>query len=121
MSARPSAPGCRRISSRSIARRISSPPIFVVNRISTQLYEQIQTYAAFDETAMRGLGSVQAKEFNLVLHDLARDKILDIVDADAIAADLGMAHHLPDGVHASGTLYGEIRAELMRLAGFSRS
>ncbi len=100
---------------------------FIVNRISTQLYEQIQSYGTFDDAAMRGLGSVQAKQFNLMLHDLAGEGGVEIVDADAIAADLGMSRHLPDGVHGSGELYGEIRAELMRLVsarglpGFSRS
>lgn len=89
---------------------------FVVNRLSSQLYEQIQNYHGLDEAAMAGLSSVRAKELNLMLHDLARAvPDLAIVDADAIAADLGMAQHLPDGIHGSGAFYSEVRNELLRL------
>ena len=50
------------------------------------------------------LGSVRARELNLMLHDLARERNVAIVDVDAIAADLGSQRHAPDGVHGSGPL-----------------
>ena len=61
---------------------------------------------------------------NLMLHDAARDHGLAIVDNDAIAASMG-AMHLPDGVHGSGAMHAELRAEILRilrvrgLAGFA--
>jgi hypothetical protein len=100
-------------------------PFFLVNRISSHVNETIQSYDALDDATMAGLGSLRANELNLMLHDLAREPNVEIIDADAIAADLGIAGHLPDGMHPSGDLQREIRAELLRsvrargLAGFA--
>jgi Cys-tRNA(Pro) deacylase len=58
---------------------------------------------------------VRAREMNLMLHDLARERNVAILDADAIAADLGTQRHAPDGIHGSGLLETEIRGELIRL------
>lgn len=100
--------------------------LFVLNSVSSLGYEQIQSYAALDDVSFAGLGSLRAKTLNLMLHDLAREHPgLRIVDVDAIVADLGMAAHLPDGVHPSGALQAEIRGEFVRvvagagLAGFA--
>ena len=90
--------------------------LFVLNSVSSQAYEQIQSYAALDDASFAGLGSLRAKTLNLMLHDLAPEHPgLRIVDVDAIVADLGMAEHLPDGVHPSGALQAEIRAEFVRV------
>lgn len=111
---------------RALADAVDGRPLFVVNAMSTFAYEAIRDYRGLDAATMRGLGSVRAKDLNLMLHDLTRTHNVAIVDADAIAADLGMAAHLPDGVHGSGAFYGEIRAELVRqldvwgVPGFSR-
>lgn len=84
-----------------------------VNQICSQANEAIQDYEAFDEAMMAQLGGVRAAELNLMLHDLARAPNVQIVDADAIAADLGIARHLPDAAHATGELQRELQAELL--------
>lgn len=89
---------------------------FIVNRVSSQQNEDIQSYADFDDATIARLSSVRAKELNLMLHDLAHGQSqLSIVDADAIAADMGMRDHLPDGIHGSGAFYAEVQGELMHL------
>jgi len=100
---------------RTLIAALGDRPMFVVNALSSPAHERITSYRDLDDRTMRGLASVHAKTLNLMLHDLRQDFGVEIVDADAIAADMGMAAHLPDGVHGSGALYGEIREELVRL------
>ena len=87
----------------------------MVNAMSTSGHERIDDYAAFDAPLGDTLGSVRSKDRNLMLHDLARECEIDVVDVDALAADLGAARHLPDGVHTSGTLETAVRAEILRI------
>ena len=87
----------------------------VLNAISTAGNENIHSYAGFDRPIGKTLGSVRAREMNLMLHDLARERNVAILDADAIAADLGTQRHAPDGIHGSGLLETELRGELLRL------
>lgn len=90
--------------------------MFVFNSVSSQAYEQLQSYRLLDAGSFAALGSVRAKTLNLMLHDLAgAGAALRIVDVDGIVAELGMHTHLPDGVHPSGLLQDAIRAELIRL------
>jgi hypothetical protein len=92
------------------------PALIVFNSISTQAYEDIADYRALDAGTFAALGTVRAKSLNLMLHDLARESgRFHIVDADGIAAELGMRAHLPDGVHPSGPMQAELRAELLRV------
>jgi len=100
---------------RTLIAALGDRPLFVINATSSPAYERITSYRDLDDRTMRGLASVRAKTLNLMLHDLRQDFGVEIVDADAIAADMGMAAHLPDGAHGSGALYGEIRGELVRL------
>jgi hypothetical protein len=86
-----------------------------MNSLSTSGHEDIFTYAPFDKPMGEMLSSIRTKEMNLMLHDLAREQELAIVDVDAIAADIGAAAHLPDGVHQSGLMQAEIRAEILRI------
>ena len=79
----------------------------VLNAISTASNENIHSYAGFDRPIGKTLGSVRAREMNLMLHDLARERNVAILDADAIAADLGTQRHAPDGIHGSGLLETE--------------
>jgi hypothetical protein len=87
----------------------------VINRMSTMGYEDISIYAPFDAPMSDTLQSIAAKELNLMLHDLAEEHDLAIVDVDAIAADLGGAEHLPDGIHQSGPLQAVLRAEILHV------
>lgn len=93
--------------------------LFVVNRLSTQNFEEIQSYAGLDDETMARLGTVRAKELNLMLDDVAREIGIGIVDADVIAAGLGTREHLPDGTHGSGLFYREVRKELFRQLGIA--
>ncbi len=85
----------------------------VVNRMSTSGQEDVTSYAAFDAPLGDTLSLVSAKEENLMLHDLAQAHDIGIIDVDAIAAELGGAAHLPDGVHQSGLMQAAVRAELL--------
>lgn len=108
-----------------LARLAGRATLFVVNAVATHNFEAVPDYAVLDEATLAALGPMRARALNLMLHDLATTHGLAIIDADAIAAGLGVALHLRDGVHASGTLNAAMRAELLRamaergLAGFA--
>ncbi len=103
-----------------------SRQLFMVNCVSTSRMDNVRSYQQLDVATLRMLSSVRAKELNLMLHDLERSSGIAIIDADAMAADMGMLVNFPDGVHASGALVGEMRAELARqlaaygIPGFSK-
>lgn len=86
----------------------------IVNRMSTSGQEDITSYAAFDAPMSATLETVLAKELNLMLHDLALEHDIDIIDVDAIAGEVGAALHLPDGMHQSGFVQDVIRADILR-------
>ena len=87
----------------------------IMNVLSTSNDEDIQSYAAFDGPPRDTVKSVRAKELNLMLHDLARERDVSIIDVDAIAADLGSQAHVPDGIHQSGLMQAEMRGEILRV------
>jgi hypothetical protein len=93
----------------------SDMKFLIMNMMSTSGYEDVYNYAPFDEPMGDSLASVHGKEMNLMLHDLAHERDISIVDVDAIAAELGAAAHLPDGIHASGQLQTELRSEILRI------
>jgi hypothetical protein len=88
--------------------------ILVCNAMSTSGADDLQSYAGFDEPLGETLASVRDKELNLMLTDLAREKGISVIDADAIAAELGGQRSVPDGVHQNGEMQGEVRAEILR-------
>jgi len=87
----------------------------ILNRMSSSGREDLAYYAPFDAPLAKTLAHIAAKEINLVLHDLAAAGLIDIIDTDAIAAEIGAAQHLPDGVHQSGEMASRIRAEIIAL------
>lgn len=92
--------------------------VLVLNQVETpSAREEVHSYAAFERPLGRTLDSIRAKELNLALHDLARERqaAVAIVDADLIAAGLGIHAHLPDGMHGSGPLHDELRGEILRI------
>ena len=95
--------------------RAPATQILVCNIMSTSGEEDIQTYAPFDAPIGRTLPSAHAKSMNLMLHDLARERDIAIIDADAIAAELGGQRSLPDGIHQNGEMQAELRAEILRI------
>lgn len=84
--------------------RSSKTRVIALNRMSTSGHEDISSYMGFDAPLSATLSNVAAKEMNLMLDDIAASRNLDVIDVDAIGADLGGAQHLPDGIHQSGTL-----------------
>jgi hypothetical protein len=93
----------------------SGMKVLILNVMSTSGNEEIQSYAPFDRPMGDVLSSIRNKELNLMLHDLARQRDVSIIDVDAMAAALGEAAHLPDGVHNSGPMQAEVRREILRI------
>lgn len=85
----------------------------ILNRMSTSGREDVSSYAAFDAPMAQTLTSIAAKELNLLLEDLAASHGVFVVDADAIAAEIGGARHVPDGVHYSGLMQARVREEIL--------
>lgn len=84
----------------------------IINRMSTSGQEDITNYQAFDAPMTATLETIASKELNLMLYELAQERGISIIDIDSIAAQLGGAAHLPDGVHQSGAMQAVIRDEL---------
>ncbi len=98
--------------------RARRPTKFVIlNAFSSSIGDAIFNYAAFDRPMSDDVASVRAKELNLMLYDLARDRDVAIVDADTLVAMLGAAQHLPDGVHQSGFAQALLREQIARIIG----
>ena len=84
----------------------------IINRMSTSGQEDITSYQAFDAPMAATLETIAAKELNLMLYELVEERGISVIDIDSIAANLGGAVHLPDGVHQSGLMQAVIRDEL---------
>ena len=89
--------------------------VLILNRMSSSGDDDVQSYAAFDAPLGDTLASVHGKDINLMLHDLAREREVAIVDVDAIAADMGAQRNLPDGIHGSGAFQAEVRGEVLHI------
>jgi hypothetical protein len=87
----------------------------ILNRMSSSGREDLAFYAPFDTPLAQTLAHIAAKEINLMLHELTATYPIDIIDIDSIAAEIGGAQHLPDGVHQSGEMQSRIRAKIIRL------
>jgi hypothetical protein len=96
-------------------RERAATEILIMNGMSTSGREDVFNYSPFDRPMGDVLKTHNIKEMNLMLQDLSRECNVLIVDADAIAADLGAGTHLPDGLHASAPLQAEIRQEIIHL------
>ncbi len=92
--------------------RTTGGRVIVLNRMSTSGHEDISNYMAFDAPMSDTLTYISAKETNLMLEDIAAEREIYIIDVDAIAADVGGAEHLPDGIHQSGEMQTLLRQEL---------
>jgi hypothetical protein len=95
--------------------RTTGGRVIILNRMSTSGYEDVSSYLPFDAPMSDTLSLVAAKEWNLMLQDIADERDLDIVDVDAIAADIGGAEHLPDGIHQSGLMQRLLRREVLSI------
>jgi hypothetical protein len=93
----------------------AAPNLLISNLMSSSGRENILHYAQFDQNMSSSLANVRNKEMNLMLHDLAAEADVAILDIDAIAAEIGAARHLPDGVHQSGEMHAEMRREILRI------
>jgi hypothetical protein len=97
--------------------RASAPAtqILICNIMSTLGEDDVQSYDAFNAPIGETLKSVRFKDLNLMLCDLARERDIAIIDADAIAAELGGRRNLIDGVHGNGAMQAEMRAEILHI------
>jgi hypothetical protein len=93
--------------------RTTGGRMIILNRMSTSGYEDVSSYLAFDAPLSDTLSLVAAKEWNLMLQDIADERDVYIVDVDAIAADIGGSEHLPDGIHQSGLMQTLLRREVL--------
>ncbi len=101
--------------------RTTGGRVIILNRMSTSGYEDISSYMAFDAPMSNTLSYIAAKEWNLMLEDIAAERDLHIIDVDAIAADIGGGEHLPDGIHQSGPMQMLLRQEILRVLSDLRS
>lgn len=102
---------------RELRRRNPGLGIMVLNAVSTRGSEDILTYAPYDEPMGLQLPTVRAREMNAMLHDIQREADIAIVDSDAIAAHLGCAIAIPDGVHQNGEMQLLLRQEIRSILG----
>jgi hypothetical protein len=86
--------------------------VLILNRMSSSGFEDILSYSPFDAPLYETLENVAAKEMNLMLHDLAEECDVSIVDVDSVAGYLGGAEHLPDGIHHSAAMQSVLRAAI---------
>jgi hypothetical protein len=87
----------------------------IINQVSSSTTDDIVSYAPYDAPLAHQLGTVRGKEINLMLHDLARDRDLDIIDTDARAAELGARMSLRNGVHYNGRMQAALRADILQV------
>jgi hypothetical protein len=94
--------------------RTTGGHLMVLNRMSTSGYEDISSYMGFDAPLSDTLSNIAAKEWNLMLTDIAETRDVSIIDVDAIAAQLGGAQNLPDGIHQSGIMQMALRENILQ-------
>jgi hypothetical protein len=89
--------------------------LLVLNMVSSTERDDVYSYAPFDRPLRDALPGLRAREMNLMLYQLARERDISVVDIDALAVELGIGKHAPDGVHQSGRLQRAVRAELVTI------
>jgi hypothetical protein len=96
-----------------VVRQQTGARVMILNRMSTSGYEDIVSYAPFSAPMSETLENIASKEMNLMLHDLASECDVSIIDVDALAAELGGAQHLPDGIHHSAAMQSVLRSAIL--------
>jgi hypothetical protein len=89
--------------------------VLILNMMSTTGVEDAISYASSEKPLAEELGAVRARELNLRLCDLARERDISIVDVDALIAEFGSRRHVRDGIHTSGPLQAAIRARIVEI------
>lgn len=101
--------------------------IIVLNGMSTMSDENIVSYAHHDVPLGQTLRGYRTRELNAMLDDIAAEAGIAVVDVDAIGAEMGGLKSVPDGMHQSGPMQEEIRAEILaalqvrRVPGFANA
>jgi hypothetical protein len=93
----------------------TSAQILILNDVSSFGVQDVYCYAPFDKPLSNTLAAVRAKELNLMLYQLARQQNIAVVDVDALAVELGIGKHIPDGTHASGRLQRALRTQIIAI------
>jgi hypothetical protein len=100
---------------RDVAASVGVEHMLIMNAMSSSGHEDIVSYQPFKGALADQIGTISAKETNLMLHDLAARTDICVVDADAIAGAIGGGAHLPDGVHGSRRMQSEVRKEILHI------
>ncbi|HWA62798.1 MAG TPA: hypothetical protein VG939_15560 [Caulobacteraceae bacterium] len=87
----------------------------ILNSYATQGFEDIATYAVCDPPLHRTVDSLWRRALDVMLLELARERDIDIIDADALACEHGGRDHAPDGVHFSGAMTCLARGQMLDL------
>lgn len=101
--------------------------ILVLNSVSTLLRDDTLSYDIHDAPLAQTLRGVRAREMNAMLHDVAGDSGIAVVDSDALAAEFGVGRSVPDGIHQGAELQAALRDEILRVlaaegvSGFGRT
>lgn len=95
--------------------RSPTTQLLICNTMSTSGFDDLQAYSAYDQPLSLSINSVRFRELNLMLHDLARERGIAIVDTDAIGAELGGGTSIRDGVHQDGAMQAALRDEILRI------
>ena len=98
-----------------VRERAPGRQILMFNSVAATDKEDILSYDAYDPPLSLALRNVRAREINAMLHDLAVETGIAIVDADAIAAELGVNRSIPDGTHQSGEMQQVLREEILSI------
>ena len=97
------------------AEQFGGTRFIVMNRNSSDSRDTVFDYKSFGARLSRTFTHVASKEMNAMLDDLAAEGLVDILDVDARAAELGTGAHVPDGTHYSGELEDVLRQDLVQL------
>jgi hypothetical protein len=84
--------------------------LLVLNLVASSTSDRIANYSWLGESFAESV-PVIGNESNLMVSGLTRDHSISVIDADALAAELGVKH-CPDRFHASGELLEAQRREI---------
>lgn len=89
--------------------------ILVLNSVSTLMRDDTLSYDIHDAPLAQTLRGVRAREMNAMLHDVAGESGVAVVDSDALAAEFGVGRSVPDGIHQGAELQAALRGEILRV------
>lgn len=89
--------------------------LLVCNAPSNPLGNLIANYDLYDQINFSQITDVNRREMNVMLDKLSEDGVLEVIDLNLLAAQLGTLKNYPDGTHMSGLLERYFVNELARV------